>query len=53
MTTGEVYNYDKFGKSCVQYIHEFKDHISNTRLPAILSTDPFLVSTKSVNPPKI
>ena len=37
MTTGEVYNYDKFGKSCVQYIHEFKDHISNTRLPAILS----------------
>ena len=34
MTTGEVYNY---GKSCVQYIHEFKDHISNTCLPVIYS----------------
>lgn len=37
MTAGKVYNYDKFGKSCVQYIHEFKDHNSNTCLPVIYS----------------
>ena len=30
MTIGELYNYDKFGKFCVQYIREFNDLIFNT-----------------------
>ena len=37
MTTGELYNYDKFGKFCVQYIREFNDLIFNTCLSVIYS----------------
>ena len=37
MTTGVLYNYcNKFGKSCVQYIREFKDLIFNTCLSVFI-----------------